>query len=99
MEEDVVEVTGGEFLSEDVCWIFEKETKREVVLRVYEKDKSEAVGEHSLTEKRCVEVEALSCDGDGVLEKRFGECKIGEERDELTGVALDEGKSDRRDEE
>lgn len=52
MEEDVVEVSEGEVLLEDVCGVPEREGRREAVLGVYEHKGGEANGADSLAEKR-----------------------------------------------
>lgn len=67
MEEGVVEVSKSGLLLEDVCYVFEKERRRKAVFAVCEDEVEKADVVDLLVERR-VEVEAIFCQGDGVLE-------------------------------
>lgn len=68
MENGLVEISDGELLPEDFCWVFEKEGRTEAVLGVREYERGEAGGADSLTTEGCVEVKAPFCGEDGVFE-------------------------------
>lgn len=55
-------------LLEDVSYVFDEDGTRGAVLRIREVEGGEAGVADSLVEKRCGEVKAQFCEGDGVLE-------------------------------
>lgn len=63
----VVEVEGGELLLADICRMSEEESREESVLKACAYEVTESGGADSLLRKGCVEVEALFCEGGGVL--------------------------------
>lgn len=67
MQEGIVEISVSGFFMKDVCYILEKDGKREVVLRVCEHEKEGSFKPDSLVEKRCVDFKALLCGRNGVL--------------------------------
>lgn len=54
VEEAVVEVSDGELLLKNVCWVLEQEGRSETVAAVYEHEVEESGGADWLVEKRCV---------------------------------------------
>lgn len=60
VEDNVAEVSTGELLLEKACWVFEKDGKRDAVLRVCEYESEEAGGADLLAENECVKVKSLS---------------------------------------
>lgn len=56
------------FSLDEVCWVIEKECRREAMLRVCEFKREKAGRADSLAENECGEVEALLCGRDRVLE-------------------------------
>lgn len=67
MEEGVVDASKGNLLLDEVCGVFEEERRKETMSRV-SKDERRAAGEVDLSvESECVEVEALVCGKEGIL--------------------------------
>lgn len=66
-EEGVFQVSEGELLPENVCCLFEEESRREAVLGVCEYDGEEAGRANRLVEKGCVEFETQFCGEDGAF--------------------------------
>lgn len=67
VKRSVVEVSESKLLLEDVCLVFEKDSRREAVLRVREYEDGEDGEADSLFEKGCMELEAMFCGRDCVL--------------------------------
>lgn len=68
VDEGAVEVSEGELLLEDLCWVFEEESRRKAVSGVSEHEVGKVGEVDSLVEEGCVEVEALFYRRDGVLD-------------------------------
>lgn len=68
MEAGSLEVSEDESLPGRICWIFEEESRRETMLRVYAYEDEEAGGVDLVVEKECVEIEALLYGENGGLE-------------------------------
>lgn len=68
MEEDLVEVIGGELLLETVRWVLGEEGRSKAVLGVCERKGGETREEDSPAEKRLVQIRALLSGGVAVLQ-------------------------------
>lgn len=68
MEEWGAERSEDKILLEEVSWLFGEHGSRAAVLEVCGYESGKAGRAHSLVEKECVEVKALFCVKDGVVE-------------------------------
>lgn len=66
-----------ELLLEDIFWVFEKESRREMMMGVADYDRGEVAEADSLLEKICKKIFALFCGTDGFFKRKFGESWVG----------------------
>lgn len=67
-EGGVVKVSAGGYSTEEDCWVFAEEGRREKAMRDCEYKRREAGRASLWVKKRCMEAKALFCGDDSVLE-------------------------------